>query len=270
MLKPLRVITLVVTTTALVVLVQIPDVHSQQETKGKSRESGDASAKEKTDPSVSLNPAVFLLRDPLVQTELKLNPAQKSAVLELAAEMNELIWRFRDVPPGSGIGADQMQQINDKVEARLKQNLTSQQQERLDQIVLRLQGPSVLLQPKVAQRLAVTEEQKNKLNKIATDHQTAMKDIRLLAAAGKNVSELPRKADKLNADLRKDLLAALTPAQRTRWNLLQGKPFDGSKLRPLTADAPELRDVDAWINSEPLTFEQLRGQVVALHFWTFG
>ena len=67
-----------------------------------------------------------------------------------------------------------------------------------------------------------------------------------------------------------NLLAVLTPSQRTRWNIIQGKTFDATKLGPMTAKAPELREVDVWINSEPLSFEKLRGQVVALHFWTFG
>jgi len=34
--------------------------------------------------------------------------------------------------------------------------------------------------------------------------------------------------------------------------------------------APELKGIEAWINSKPLTLKELRGQVVVLHFWTFG
>jgi thiol-disulfide isomerase/thioredoxin len=34
--------------------------------------------------------------------------------------------------------------------------------------------------------------------------------------------------------------------------------------------APELRGIADWINSEPLSLEQLRGSVVLVHFWTFG
>jgi hypothetical protein len=34
--------------------------------------------------------------------------------------------------------------------------------------------------------------------------------------------------------------------------------------------APELKGIDAWINSKPLTLKELRGKVVVLHFWTFG
>ena len=34
--------------------------------------------------------------------------------------------------------------------------------------------------------------------------------------------------------------------------------------------APELQGIEAWINSKPLALKDLRGQVVVLHFWTFG
>ncbi|HEV2949483.1 MAG TPA: hypothetical protein VGX70_19055 [Gemmataceae bacterium] len=34
--------------------------------------------------------------------------------------------------------------------------------------------------------------------------------------------------------------------------------------------APDFEKADEWINSKPLQPKDLRGQVVALHFWTFG
>ena len=34
--------------------------------------------------------------------------------------------------------------------------------------------------------------------------------------------------------------------------------------------APEFENAGEWINSKPLQLKDLRGQVVALHFWTFG
>lgn len=34
--------------------------------------------------------------------------------------------------------------------------------------------------------------------------------------------------------------------------------------------APELRGIEAWINSEPLTLEELKGKVVLIDFWTYS
>jgi hypothetical protein len=38
---------------------------------------------------------------------------------------------------------------------------------------------------------------------------------------------------------------------------------------PIGRAAPELA-AGAWINSEPLTLQQLRGRVVLIDFWTYG
>src|SRR5579872_6304121 len=34
--------------------------------------------------------------------------------------------------------------------------------------------------------------------------------------------------------------------------------------------APEFQDIQGWINSKPLTLNELRGKVVFLDFWTYG
>jgi hypothetical protein len=34
--------------------------------------------------------------------------------------------------------------------------------------------------------------------------------------------------------------------------------------------APELKGIEEWINSKPLSWKDLKGKVVILHFWTFG
>jgi hypothetical protein len=34
--------------------------------------------------------------------------------------------------------------------------------------------------------------------------------------------------------------------------------------------APELKGINEWINSKPLSLSDLKGKVVVVHFWTFG
>jgi peroxiredoxin len=34
--------------------------------------------------------------------------------------------------------------------------------------------------------------------------------------------------------------------------------------------APELQGIEEWINAKPMAWKDLKGQVVVLHFWTFG
>jgi hypothetical protein len=52
--------------------------------------------------------------------------------------------------------------------------------------------------------------------------------------------------------------------------LLMFMPARGEQPVAMSVQAPEFEKADEWINSKPLQLKDLRGQVVALHFWTFG
>ena len=47
-------------------------------------------------------------------------------------------------------------------------------------------------------------------------------------------------------------------------------PDDGDTRALRIKKAPELTGVTRWLNSEPLSFKELRGKVVVVHFWTNG
>jgi hypothetical protein len=219
---------------------------------------------------VSLNPAVFLIRDPLVLAELQLTAAEEGPLAAFAASVNEEAWKLRDLVPEAGVGNDAVQKLNELVESSLAKLLTAAQNERLDQIVLQVHEPAAIAGPKVADRLSLSGDQVDQVANLWAATQSGLKDLRHQMSDSKDHAELYRQAEKLRSDLKRDVLAVLTPVQHNRWMALQGKPVDLTKMQMLTALAPELRDVEAWINSPPLTLAQLRGQVVALHFWTFG
>lgn len=75
-------------------------------------------------------------------------------------------------------------------------------------------------------------------------------------------------------------LAAWAVSTRTRGlgNLVSdplGSPFgpvasDGSSLPVLAQAMPEFTDIEAWLNSEPLTAAGLKGKVVLIDFWTYS
>jgi hypothetical protein len=45
---------------------------------------------------------------------------------------------------------------------------------------------------------------------------------------------------------------------------------DGEQPVAMNIPAPEFEKAEEWINSKPLQLKDLRGQVVVVHFWTFG
>ena len=69
---------------------------------------------------------------------------------------------------------------------------------------------------------------------------------------------------------RKKVVALLTDAQKRQFQKLAGDSYDFGHVPQRFARAPEVRGVDDWINSAPLSLAELRGKVVALHFFTFG
>jgi hypothetical protein len=217
-----------------------------------------------------VNPGVFLLRDPLIQAELQLTAAQRVDAAALASEFNESIWRFRDASIESDVARKEARLVNALVDPRLDQLLNTRQRERLTGIILQIQGTSALSYSSTAQKLSLSSEQQEKISKLSAGAKTSLDQLKEQATGSKNVADLNRQAEKLQTALQRDLQAVLTKSQLDRWIELRGSAFDVSKLQPLTAQAPELRGVNDWINSEPLTLEAQRGKVVVLHFWTFG
>jgi hypothetical protein len=50
----------------------------------------------------------------------------------------------------------------------------------------------------------------------------------------------------------------------------QGRGAEGEQPASMKIDASEFEGIDAWINGKPQTWKDLKGQVVVVHFWTFG
>jgi hypothetical protein len=44
----------------------------------------------------------------------------------------------------------------------------------------------------------------------------------------------------------------------------------GEQPTAMKVNAPAFEGIEEWINSKPLTWKDLKGQVVVVHFWTFG
>ncbi len=68
----------------------------------------------------------------------------------------------------------------------------------------------------------------------------------------------------------REILAKLSERQKKQWVDLLGRRIDLAALGRVTFEAPDLTEEPDWINSSPLTSDQLRGKVVALHFYAFG
>ncbi len=187
--------------------------------------------------------SLMLARDPAIQAELKLSPTQLSAVRAAVSEVDQPFWQLRDVPPKQC--ADKLAAGLKTLRAGLAAALNPQQMTRFDQLVMQARGARALVAPDVREQLSLTAEQTEKIGELVTAAQDGQLDSQ-------------------------KVLALLSPEQKSTLGAMFGSRFDLSRVERIGCLAPELRSVDAWINSEPKTLEELRGKVVVVHFWAFN
>ena len=140
----------------------------------------------------------------------------------------------------------------------------------LRQIELWVLGMKSLLRNDVAAKMKLEPQQRTEIRDVITTAQQGMVDLRKQLNAGGDADELNKQFRKLQVDQQQDTIALLTPEQKQEWVALLGKRIDLTKLGRIKFKAPELQSGAGWVNSEPLTMEQLKGKVVALHFYAFA
>lgn len=198
-------------------------------------------------------PLVLLLRDRSVRNDLRLTSKQVADVDKVVADVDYPLWSVRD-SKNSEVQA-KCALAFDHLEKNLDSTLQPTQRRRLDGILLQSHGWPAMLLPKFSQRL-----------NLSADQQSRIRDLLKPGEKSKDKSN----SDPLPADKQKLIRSVLTETQQTQLSQLVGPAFDASKIRGRYSPAPAFVEVAEWINTEPLTREQLNGKVVAVHFWAFG
>lgn len=220
-----------------------------QSTSGKTRNvDSPAPASAEATPAAN-SMLVMLLRDEAVRGDLRLTQQQAIALDEALTEVDYPLWLLRDVKE-----SDRAQKARDviaKLDQRLATILRPPQRQRLDELHLRAQGWPGVLSRSVAEKLRVTADQRSRIEK--------------LLESTKQVS-----GGKDSASIEEQIKDTLTLPQQRELGQLVGKPFDVTKVRARPSHAPPIQMVDEWVNTEPVTWDKLKGKVVAVHFWTYG
>jgi peroxiredoxin len=214
-----------------------------------------------------IDPSILLIRDETVRAELGLSDEQRRAIDGLLKTHNRVLLAIRDVSPSR---ADETAQPALKeLRQQLATILSDEQRTRLTNLVLQAQGYDAILRNDVANKLALTEKQQRELVAISDEFRAAAQELGS-SNGGKTPEQVQQKLANLQKNRQKKVLAVLNESQTRQYAAMLGKPFDFTKVKGSPADAPEFEGIDAWMNSDPITMESLRGKVVVVHFFAFG
>src|SRR5262245_6224920 len=153
-----------------------------------------------------------------VQKEMSIDEEQRKEIEKLQGEMREKMESmFREFQPGPPPGDEpdnrdrprvdfraKMEELNKQTDESIGKLLKEKQLDRLRQLQLQSEGVAALVKPEVAEKLALTDEQKNKI-----------REIQDRSFGGFS----PPQA---NPKDKTDALALLTAEQKTKWQLLVG------------------------------------------------
>lgn len=185
------------------------------------------------------------LSEPRWQSELKINDEQakkiQSAFDSLVAAQNEMSAAISKAKPEQYAGIQLKQEKAEKESAtKILSSLSAVQKNRLLQIGLQDAGPFALRNADVAKRIGLTNDQRLKVNAIATKTITTLNEMH--AKVGEQMAAAPqgKSGDKKRTSImksfepklkqietmgEKQVLSILTPAQAQSWKKALGTPF---------------------------------------------
>jgi hypothetical protein len=194
---------------ALIVLAStfllVAPAHAQQRARGGVRPGSVTSAR--------------LLAVDAVQTELKLTDEQKKK----ASGINETLTTgrrelFKKVAKDSRERTDKVAELDKNADTSVKELLSDEQEKRLAELLLQVNGSSELLKKDVADALQITEEQHKKLAEANRANAKARK-----AALENFEGDRQAKTAELKQEEDNKLLAVLTDEQKKKFDAMQGK-----------------------------------------------
>lgn len=214
------------------------------------------------------NPLIFLLRDPVVQKDLNASPATRQALRELADRIDGIIWPARNQSQASSQQA--WETATKLAQEEAGKLLTEAQRQRIEQIILWIQGPPALTRDEIAAQLKLRSEQRESIQNIVDETREEVKKQYDRAAAGEAIAPLEAKVRSLRQSEQKRITAVLSESQRAEWSKLAGPRIDVQQLGKVTFKAPPLQATDAdWLRPEHRGTDTA-GQVTVIHFFAFG
>lgn len=172
-----------------------------------------------------------LLLIPQVQAELKMTEEQVAKVREALGGAGGPGGRGAfggGAGGGGGFGGGDPQareQMRLEQEKKVKEILTAEQYKRYQEIALQQEGPASFARKEVADKLGLSDSQRQKVNAILEEQRATMRDMFQGGGGGGDRQAMMETMQKLREERNAKLLAILTPEQKKIWEGMLGKPF---------------------------------------------
>jgi len=175
----------------------------------------------------------FLATNKGVQKELKVSDDQAQKIQQWSQEFGEKMReKFQEIPQEERREKMPalMREMNEQAQKDLKGILKDDQMTRLEQIALQQRGPEAAMNdPKLAEKLKLTDDQKSKIR-------TILEDSRAQMPSRDDFQNDREAAMKKMADVRKEsrekVMNVLTSEQKETWKEMTGAPFEVRFERP--------------------------------------
>jgi Spy/CpxP family protein refolding chaperone len=179
-----------------------------------------------------------LLGTPEVQKELGVTDEQKGLIEDMVADIRE---KMREAFAGGGgfqdfqnlsqeeqrkvmeEGRKKGEEVQKKADDMVAMILEPKQLELLQQLKLQREGVMALNRDEIAKKLAITDEQREKIRKIQEESRPQFSFQQLSEEERRELfAKMRERGEKMNADI----IAVLTPEQKSNWEKMQGKKFE--------------------------------------------
>jgi peroxiredoxin len=216
------------------------------------------------------DPYWSLVHDQAVLDDLKLTPKQQTAWRQVLDPLDLRCFPLRN--KSAAEATDGFAKAAAEAKAQLAKVLTSQQAQRLDQVVVRAQGPAALLREDLAAKLKLTDKQRADIRGAVVEARGSRQKLESeLRAAKLETGAADKQLTKINEMERDAVNAVLTNDQKVRLAGLFARDFDLSKLGQTAFKAPDLIATNqSWVNANAPSSEELKDRVLVVHFFAFG
>lgn len=210
-----------------------------------------------------------IVRDEAVHDELQASDDQRESIMEALPEIDGRWFRARHLSGEEE--RSELAALSRELQQRLTPILDASQMTRLEQLQRQALGTRMVLRDDVARALKLSKEQIQAFTNafLDTDKKSAQVE-KQLQQGDKSGREAQAEIEKIKNNERRTLVSKLTADQRSGIGSLTGSPFDFSAIKRKLPLAPDLQTEGVtWIQGGPQSLEQLRGKVVAVHFYAF-